>query len=68
MLHEHAEVAAGLTRLRALTGAYEPPAGACNSYRSMLYRLHTLEIDTHRHVHEENNVLFPRAVALEASR
>jgi iron-sulfur cluster repair protein YtfE (RIC family) len=30
--------------------------------------LHTLEVDTHRHVHEENNVLFPRAIDLEADR
>ena len=64
MLHEHDEVAAGLARLRTLTAGYEPPADACNSYRAMLDRLRTLEIDTHRHVHEENNVLFPRALAL----
>ena len=68
MVHEHDEVAAGLARLRAATNAYEPPSGACNSYRSMLDRLEALEADTHRHVHEENNVLFPRAVALEAAR
>lgn len=68
MLHEHDEVAAGLARLRATTNDYEPPADACNSYRAMLDRLETLETDTHRHVHEENNILFPRAVALEASR
>lgn len=68
MLHEHDEVAAGLTRLRALTNGYEPPSDACNSYRSMLDRLHTLETDTHHHIHKENNILFPRAVALEAAR
>jgi regulator of cell morphogenesis and NO signaling len=68
MLHEHDEVAAGLAALRALTGAYEPPAGACNSYRAMLERLDTLEQDTHRHVHKENNILFPRAVELETAR
>lgn len=28
----------------------------------------TLETDTHRHVHKENNILFPRAIALEAAR
>jgi regulator of cell morphogenesis and NO signaling len=67
MLHEHDEVAAGLARLRDLTGGYRPPAEACNSYRAMLDRLHVLETDTHRHVHEENNILFPRAVALEAA-
>ena len=66
MLHEHDEVAAGLAGLRALTGAYEPPPGACNSYRAMLDRLETLEHDTHRHVHKENNILFPRAVELES--
>lgn len=67
MLHEHDEVAAGLGRLRALTDSYEPPEGACNSYRSMLDRLETLESDTHRHVHEENNILFPRTIALESA-
>jgi len=66
MVHEHDEVGAGLARLRSLTRGYEPPADACNSYRSLLDRLETLELDTHRHVHEENNVLFPRALALEA--
>ncbi len=64
MEHEHEQVAAGLVRLRTLTRDYEPPAGACNSYRSMLDRLQTLERDTHRHVHKENNILFPRARAL----
>ena len=66
-MHEHDEVAAALAGLRALTGAYEPPVGACNSYRAMLDRLETLELDTHRHVHKENNILFPRAVELEAA-
>lgn len=68
MLHEHDEVAAGLARLRRLTDGYAPPADACNSYRAMLDRLSALELDTHRHVHEENNVLFPRTLALEAAR
>lgn len=67
MLHEHDEVATGLRALRALTGEYTPPEDACNSYRALLGRLETLERDTHRHVHEENNVLFPRALALEVA-
>jgi regulator of cell morphogenesis and NO signaling len=68
MLHEHDEVAGGLAGLRALTHDYEVPPDACASYRSMLDRLQTLELDTHRHVHEENNILFPRAIDLEAGR
>jgi regulator of cell morphogenesis and NO signaling len=67
MLHDHDEVAAGLARLRLLTNGYEQPGDACNSYRAMLDRLHTLEVDLHRHVHEENNILFPRALELEAA-
>lgn len=67
MLHEHDEVDAGLRALRTLTGGYEPPVDACNSYRALFDRLETLERDTHRHVHEENNVLFPRALALEVA-
>lgn len=66
MLHEHDEVAQGLAGMRAATGGYEPPVDACNSYRAMLDRLAFLETDTHRHVHEENNILFPRAIALES--
>jgi regulator of cell morphogenesis and NO signaling len=68
MVHEHEAVAVGLARLRELTNAYEPPSDACNSYRSMLDRLRTLETDTHQHVHKENNILFPRAEALAETR
>lgn len=66
MLDEHHAVAAGLARLRAATNGYAPPSDACNSYRAMLEGLSTLEADTHRHVHEENNILFPRALAAES--
>ena len=65
MLHEHDEVATGLAGMRTVTNDYAPPADACNSYRAMLERLSVLEADTHRHVHEENNILFPRAVEME---
>ena len=68
MRHEHDEVAHALGAIRALSGGYAPPEGACNSYRAMLARLATLEADTHRHVHEENNILFPRALELAAAR
>lgn len=66
MLHEHDVVAAGLERLSDLTGGYEPPVDACTSYRAMLGRLETFDTDTRRHVHEENNALFPRVIALES--
>ena len=64
MEHEHEEVAGMLRELHALTGGYSPPSTACNSYRGLFQMLAELEADTHRHIHLENNVLFPRAEAL----
>ena len=67
MEHEHEEVAEMLRELRALTGEYTPPPSACNSYRGLFQMLAELEADTHRHIHLENNVLFPRAEELAAA-
>jgi len=38
----------------------------CATHRALLDGLHGLELELHQHVHEENNVLFPRARALAA--
>jgi regulator of cell morphogenesis and NO signaling len=64
---DHVLTGAGLERLRALTASYTPPPAACNSYIAMLDGLETLERDLHQHIHEENNILFPRALALEGA-
>ena len=66
MEYEHDSAGAALLRLRKLTGGYTPPADACHSYRALLSGLAELEADLHRHIHKENNILFPRAVELEA--
>jgi iron-sulfur cluster repair protein YtfE (RIC family) len=34
----------------------------CNTHRALLDGLDALELDLHQHVHEENNILFPRAL------
>jgi regulator of cell morphogenesis and NO signaling len=65
MEHEHDDAGAALARLRALTDRYTPPGDACPTYRALLEGLAELEADLHRHIHEENNVLFPRARAAE---
>ena len=64
MEHDHDITGAALARMRELTGGFAPPADACNTYRATLDGLVALERDLHRHIHEENNVLFPRALAL----
>ena len=65
---EHDQAGAALAQLRELTDGFNPPGWACNTYRAMLDALANLEHDLHQHVHKENNILFPRAVALEAER
>jgi regulator of cell morphogenesis and NO signaling len=53
-----------LAELRAATAGDAMPADGCASYRSLYERLEALELDTHLHVHKENNVLFPAALRL----
>ncbi len=42
------------------------PDDACISYRTLYQALQGFETDLHQHIHLENNILFPRAVAMEA--
>jgi regulator of cell morphogenesis and NO signaling len=64
MIHEHEEVGTALARLRELSGGFQPPPDACNTYRALFAGLRDLEEDVHRHIHLENAVLFPEALAL----
>lgn len=63
--HEH--VGALMRRIRELSSNYQPPATACTTYRAFFSKLRELEDDLHRHVHLENNLLFPRAAVLQQS-
>ncbi|MEX0774561.1 MAG: iron-sulfur cluster repair di-iron protein [Phycisphaeraceae bacterium] len=65
MEYEHDNAGAALAKFRQLTSDYTPPADACNTFRAALDGLAQLEADMHQHVHKENNVLFPRALARE---
>ena len=66
MEHEHDQAGNALARMREITAGYQPPEGACNTFRAMLDALAELEHDMHQHVHKENNILFPRAMAIES--
>lgn len=60
---EHAAVGGLLRRLSQLTNGYDTSAALCNTHRAALAALDDLARDVHEHIHEENNVLFPRALA-----
>jgi regulator of cell morphogenesis and NO signaling len=63
---DHQESGGDLAHLRALTGGFRAPADGCTTYRACYAELERFEADLHRHVHLENHILFPRAIALEA--
>jgi regulator of cell morphogenesis and NO signaling len=66
MLMEHDTAGEILREMREVTGNYRLPEDACNSYRALYYELEEFEKDLHLHIHLENNVLFLRAIELEA--
>ncbi len=59
---EHDDAGRALARLRELTDGFVPDGEACNTHRALLAGLAELEEDLHRHVHKENNILFPRTL------
>ncbi|MCG3146910.1 MAG: Iron-sulfur cluster repair protein YtfE [Verrucomicrobiae bacterium] len=65
---EHDQAGGALVKLRELTDGFTSPDWACNTYRAMLDALAHLEHDLYDHIHKENNILFPRAIALETSK
>jgi len=65
MVHEHDSAGEALRDIRAASNGFAPPEGACTSFRSLYQRLAAFEADLHQHIHLENNILFPRAIALE---
>ena len=56
-----------LRELRSLSSDYNVPADGCLSYQTLYQELEAFEQDLHQHIHLENNILFPRAIELEAN-
>jgi len=65
MMQEHDGAGEALRSLRSITSDYKLPDDACASYRALYEALQAFEADLHQHIHKENNILFPRAAAME---
>jgi regulator of cell morphogenesis and NO signaling len=65
MEREHVSAGDALSEIRTLTNDFELPPYACSTVRALYEGLQALESDLHVHIHLENNILFPRAIALE---
>lgn len=61
---EHDEVGDSVHEIRRLSREYSLPADACNTYAVTYKKLQEFEDDLHKHVHLENNILFPKVMAL----
>lgn len=66
MIEEHETAGGIMQRLEEMTDGFTPPAGACTSWRLYYKYLAAFQEDLHKHVHLENNILFPKAGELEA--
>jgi regulator of cell morphogenesis and NO signaling len=66
MMTEHDSAGDFLREMRNITHHYLVPENACLSFATLFRRLEGLERDLHQHIHLENNLLFPKAVELEA--
>ncbi len=65
MMQEHENEGDRFRLIDDLSNNYTPPADACNTYRVAFSLLQEFEEDLHRHIHLENNILFPESAALE---
>lgn len=66
MMMEHDTAGDLLREMRTLSADYRVPGDACISYKTLYEAIEAFEQDLHQHIHLENNVLFPKAVEMEA--
>src|SRR5579872_204319 len=66
MMHEHDSAEAIVEELSRVTHGFKPPEWACARNTAFHGSMAEFRADLHQHVHVENDLLFPRAIALEA--
>jgi len=66
MEYEHTSAGDALSQIRELSNNYTHPEDACNTFKALFSELKEFEEDLHKHIHLENNILFPKSITLEA--
>ncbi|MDA8413851.1 MAG: iron-sulfur cluster repair di-iron protein [Desulfobacteraceae bacterium] len=64
LLREHEEIGDAIHEIRHLSNEYAIPADVCNTFMLTYRKLKEFEDDLHKHVHLENNILFPKVAEL----
>jgi len=62
---EHENAGSAFDSIKKLSQNYNPPADACNTFKVYYAELENFENDLHKHVHLENNILFPKSLTCE---
>ncbi|MEO8406651.1 MAG: hemerythrin domain-containing protein [Chitinophagaceae bacterium] len=62
---EHLAAEEDLKLFHKLTNDYNLPEDACNSYKYLFMKMKEFENDLVLHINLENNILFPKAIALD---
>jgi regulator of cell morphogenesis and NO signaling len=65
MMQDHEREGDRLRTIARLSDNYTPPIGGCSTYKVSFSMLEDFERDLHKHIHLENNILFPKAILLE---
>jgi regulator of cell morphogenesis and NO signaling len=65
MLAAHNDAGDSLARISTLSNGYQAPPDGCPTFRALYHGLAEFERNLHRHLHLENNILFPRALEME---
>ncbi len=65
MMSEHDVEGERFRKIAELSNNYETPADGCRTYQVTFALLEEFEMDLHKHIHLENNILFPAAISLE---
>ncbi len=65
MMHEHTDEGDRFAKIADLSNHYTVPTDGCTTYRVAYNLLQEFEQDLHKHIHLENNILFPKAIELE---
>lgn len=65
MTREHDAAGVLLAEIRRLSNNVTTPEGACPTFHAFYDGLREFEQNLHQHIHLENNILFPRAIALD---
>lgn len=63
---EHENAGEIMAEIESLTNNFTPPEDACASFQVLFQNLEGFQKDLHKHVHLENNILFPKALELES--